>query len=725
MRIAVCLITFGMTGAQAAAETLFSEDFQSGTAENWSAGGDGEVGLSTYAGNVSMRLTKSAYAIASFSLTEAEEVVASASFAADDLEKGEACLAEISVDGGKSWYRIAEVGDGRDDAVTMHADTVTLEVPEGASTGFIGLRINANGANDTCWADNIRVVGRKAFQSSATPGERTELTAEFLGGNAPMKGLVNYAAFARAESSTVASNAFSGRLSFAVSPDNAGFEALHDALRYADSADESYKVPPKFDFEFVQVGARLAPAKRGLNQSPDHNWEWVVEPGYIWDEPDDGGFSRAAIPFALQERNANCAHNGVLTFLFKSTGEISRVAYQIAQETCSYFKFNAWGVAAADYAPGDVANAEAIAEALQAEIASRLPTRPIAEIGADHPGLDASQFGSAADVSPENMTLFGVVLDGVHYVGGCGTRAGLYPYCDEMDLPSYSTAKTIVAGLAYMRLALLNPAVRNARIADYVPACAAAGDWEDVTFEHALDMTTGRYDSTKREADEDAMVSHGFFLVPDHASKIDMACTKFPRRTEPGEVWVYHTTDTYALGTAMQAFWRKEHGSEADFFDNVLVRDLFTPLALSPTIAVTKRTYDSAAQPFAGWGLTYLRDDIAKIAQFLARDLGARDGAPLIDRDLIAAGLQRDPNDLGLSAAGPLTRYNNGIWAWNIQGYMGCTEPTFLPFMSGFGGISVVMLPGGAVYYYFSDGVEFRWARAAAELNKVQPFCRK
>ncbi len=38
------------------------------------------------------------------------------------------------------------------------------------------------------------------------------------------------------------------------------------------------------------------------------------------DVAEDGGYSRASLPFTLEERNANCMHNGVLTFLFKSDG---------------------------------------------------------------------------------------------------------------------------------------------------------------------------------------------------------------------------------------------------------------------------------------------------------------------------------------------------------------------------------------------------------------------
>ena len=43
--------------------------------------------------------------------------------------------------------------------------------------------------------------------------------------------------------------------------------------------------------------------------------------------------------------------------------------------------------------------------------------------------------------------------------------------------------------------------------------------------------------------------------------------------------------------------------------------------------------------------------------------------------------------------------------------------------MSGYGGITVVMAPNGATYYYFSDNEEFSWYNAVHEANKLSPYC--
>jgi hypothetical protein len=443
----------------------------------------------------------------------------------------------------------------------------------------------------------------------------------------------------------------------------------------------------------------------------------------VWSEVGDAGLTRAALPFALIEKNANCIHNGVLTFLFGADGTVSRVAYQVTQETCAYFQFDAWGMAAARYVPGEVANATRIAAAWQAEMQGRMPVRPIEMLAAAVPGVDTAAFGAAADVSPRAMTAYGVIWRGVHYVGGCMTRHGRYPFCNELVLPSYSLAKTLVAGLAGMRLELLEPGTLQSKVVDDVPECAAAGGWQDVTLGDALDMATGRYASAEREVDEDASVTSGFFVAPTHAQKIALACTRYPPRVAPGTRWVYHTTDTYVLGAALAARWRRTHGPTADFYRELLATPIWGRLGLSPDAYFTRRTLDAVAQPFTGWGLTLLRDDVAKLGTFLVAGTGTVAGATLVDPAQLQAALQRRPEDPGLPAASAELRYNNGIWAWNAATLPGCGRDTWIPFLSGFGGISVVLMPNGAVYYYFSDDREFRFARAVAAANVLKPFC--
>jgi hypothetical protein len=72
--------------------------------------------------------------------------------------------------------------------------------------------------------------------------------------------------------------------------------------------------------------------QRGVQRRDHPYWEVVLQPGKVWDEVGDGDWSRASVSFSLQERAANCTHNGVLTWLYNDSG-VSRVAYQVSSET--------------------------------------------------------------------------------------------------------------------------------------------------------------------------------------------------------------------------------------------------------------------------------------------------------------------------------------------------------------------------------------------------------
>jgi hypothetical protein len=117
-------------------------------------------------------------------------------------------------------------------------------------------------------------------------------------------------------------------------------------------------------------------------------------------------------------------------------------------------------------------------------------------------------------------------------------------------------------------------------------------------------------------------------------------------------------------------------------------------------------------------------DDIAKLAIFLNNDRGKILGEQMIDIGMLDAAFQRNKSNPGLPAGSADLRYNNGYWAFNAQATLGCPAPTWIPFMSGFGGITIALLPNGMTYYYVSDGNSYTWSRAIREANKFRPFCK-
>ena len=516
-------------------------------------------------------------------------------------------------------------------------------------------------------------------------------------------------------------NRFEGRLRLTGAAARGGFRAHVDRYRSVGDDDSPRKHLPDFDFELVQAGSHLVPARRDSVANAHPDWEFVLAPGRVWDEPGDAGYSRAALPFALQQKNANCIHNGVLMFLFRDDGAVSQASYQIASETCAYFKADFWGLLPATYVRGKIDGADRLVAGYRAEVAGRMPVKPLAALARDYPGIDPRKFAAPNGKDPLDVSLAGLVIDGTHYSGGCATRHGAYPYCESLVVPSYSLAKSVFAGLGLMRLEKLYPGAFAARIADHVPACARG--WDGVRFEDALDMATGHYDSATYMRDEDADTDSatGLFQALDHAGKIAHACGHYPRKAAPGKRWVYHTSDTYLLGTAMNALLKRERGGEADIFDDIVHADVLRPLGVSPTAAYTRRTYDDVRQPFAGWGLIWLRDDVAKIAAFLADGRRAR---TVLDPRQLDAALQRDPADRGLAPL-PGFRYNNGFWAHEVGARLpGCKGEIWVPFLAGYGGITMLLLPNGGAYYYFSDDEVPLWLDAALEAHRIRSLCR-
>lgn len=698
-------------GGESRAEVIFADNFQDGKADRWQAAGKGDVRLSDYQKNISLQLSQNAAVVTVFSTKGYEKVSVSLSFAAKSLEEGEYCLGEVSGDEGQSWHRVNKVTDGQDDAVTLHKGSFSSVELNDKIRVYLRVRVMGNRPNDTCWLDNVRVVGRKIQQAQKI-------------GSFPFARLETYdrpvdmSAFAPSPESMTPTYHFQGLLSFKGGIKGGGFEVLKDSFLSDGGKNSPVRTLPDFKFNFIQSGDVLLPVRRGAVPNDHPVWEYILEPGKVWNAAGEEKFSRAAIPFSLQEKNQNCTHNGVMTFLFNGDGMMSDVALQISSETCLYFKFDLWGFVEASYSPDPVQGGAEIIASYTREKSARLLTKPIGNITQDYPGLNADHFGAADEVDPDHMTAYGVIVNGVHYGGGCATRAGLYPYCDVLDLPSYSTAKSVFGGLALMRMEKIFPGMKDEKIADYIPACKTSGQWQDVTFLDALNMTTGNYGTDKYMIDEEGDDMMRFFMASSHKDKIDMACTSFKRQAPPGSKWVYHTSDTYILGTALQNYLQEKRGEKADIYRDILAEPLWKKMGLSPLMQHTRRSHDQRRQPFTGYGLTYHRDDIARIASFLVSDAQG-----VLDRAEWAKVLQRSTQESAAPVAGNDIFYKNGFWAKEFQNLPGCKDPVRVPFMSGFGGITVVLIPNGMIYYYFSDNNDFSWTKVILEAHKVKNIC--
>ncbi|GGW91100.1 choice-of-anchor D domain-containing protein [Alteromonas halophila] len=592
---------------------------------------------------------------------------------------------------------------------TDGAQSTTLLVPSNTASSPASITVSGTGLSaSACAFDCLTGSGNTA---------RSELTYATLSNTSALS-LVDYQHYGVPAEAANPGNTLEGTLSLTVSPGTLTEQgtALASAYTNPDSL-------PPFTFDFVQYGTHVLPVERQVVNTGHTAWEWVLLPGRVWNESTDNGYSRVALPFALQEINANCTHNGVMTFLFKDDGSVSQVAYQIAQETCEYFKYNLHGKVSADFTPGEVSERATVINRYVQEYANRLPVKPLSALVTDYPAAGIVTANIGSDQSASHLSAYGVLVDGTHYRGACQTRYGLYPFCNVMALPSYSTAKTIVAGLGVMRAEqAFGGSQQDLTVSSYVSACSGS-QWQDVTLLNTLDMATGNYDSNQDSADEGAQKTvDDFFLVASHADKIAHSCA-YPRKTAPGTQFVYHTSDTYIVSRLLQQYYEQQAGSGADYFTDLLVEDIFKPLYLSPLSYASKRTYDSQAQVWGGFGLTLTGDDFVKLGQFMGQGAGQLGGQTVLDPTLLAEAMQQTSNR-GLSTA-PGSRYQHSVWAYDLSASteVTCTTSTWIPYMSGFGGIGVVMLPNDMVYYYVSDNNQYGFTKSLKELEKISPIC--
>ncbi|WP_105102853.1 hypothetical protein [Microbulbifer pacificus] len=736
LTLAVLVSACASTGLHA--ENLFSDNFQDGAIDGWST--TGNVYANVYYGNYSIGM-RGPGASASYGISTVGYVNVNISLdiSAYSLESGDSCIAEVSNNGGASWVNAITLVNGQDNSALYTANSVAIDA-DNKSSLIIRYRNSVNLNNDYCYGDNILVTGDVDSGGGSSSGggnddyydelsgngnvSRSLLTYNTLMNGSDPGSRINLSGYALPAQAAHPQHAFAGTLTLNGEASGGSFAEVKDTYNYTGAGDNTRKHLPEFAFQFVQTGSHIFPLERGSIASSHPNWEYVLTPGRVWQENGDNGYSRAAIPFALQQRNANCMHNGVLSFLFKDDGSISKVAYQISSETCLYFKADWWGLLGASYTPQTIANQSQLIADYQAEVAARIPIKALSALNTDYPGTDYTAFASPNSTDASHVTTAGFLIDGTHYRGDCVTRYGNYPYCESLVVPSYSSAKSFFAGVAMMRLEQQYPGVRNSIVSGHVPSCSSNGNWSDVTLNNLLDMATGNYGSATYMSDEGAAHTDGLFLAESHSSKISYSCGQYTRKASPGSQWVYHTSDTYIAGTHMTDYLRGQQGGSADLFNDTIVADLWAPIGVSPTGRYTRRTYDAVAQPFAGWGLMWLPDDVAKIARFVGIDDGKIGGQQMLNTTQLNAALQRNAADTGTV---PLAdyRYNNGFWAHNVAGNLsGCSGAQWIPFLSGFGGITVVLLPNDSVYYYFSDNDTYYWLEAVQEAHGIRSLCQ-
>jgi Beta-lactamase len=601
--------------------------------------------------------------------------------------------------------------------------------------------------------------------ASRIGGARTILTHDQLFADNTPKEPLDDGGFAMPAGAAEPGQNFEGLLTLDDVATNGNFQLLADVFHLIPERDSIWKHLAPFHFQFVQSGHYLIPVRQGLVITASPVWNYIVGPGRVWQEDGDQGYSRASFPFALIQRNQNCVHNGEMTFLFRGTVDspaanatniasapnISNVYYQITQETCYPMRFNLWGVVPARYTPQTVANADQIKAGYASELAHRLPSKPFSELSKDFPDskINLDAFESAYR-NPDNITTYGLVLHGINYISGCPTRYGQYAFCSDMRLPSYSIAKSVFAGVALMRLGhLYGSGIYDEKIKDYVPQFTSGGRWDATTFNNVSDMATGNYNLAGYEADEDSLTMDKFLVDEAYDAKIVDAFQFKKHYATPGTKWIYQSAATFVLTQAMTAYMKQRSANGGETKEDIftLVRDdIYRPLNFSAGALTTIRADDNPdGAPSGYYGLFFNQDDIAKIGNFLNNGKGMIEGRQVLEPSRLQEALFRGPNasttgvpilgespasllgapSLGKAVPKNARRYSHGFWGRHVTSTEFPEYPCdfWASFNAGYGGDIVMLLPDGATFYIFSDGMEFPWAPAVQEINKIAPMC--
>ena len=523
----------------------------------------------------------------------------------------------------------------------------------------------------------------------------------------PKFDLIQFKHFKKPKGAYSSDESLAKRITFDGSPSKRRFKISLDSL----NMQKEFKVLnmfPEFTLDILMKDSKSIPLNQSVRSSFNLHWDIQFGIGESWTT--DLGNTRSSIPFALVQKNQNCVHNGVMVFDFDFEGNMSNIVYQIASETCSYFKFDLIGLLEIN----SITDIEFLEEDHHNSLKHASTFAPLTSINKLE---QKKNFGSSKEVSPDHLSVYGYYDGEIHYRSSCKTRSGNYPYCGELLLPSFSLSKSLVATVSLALLERDYPNVMNEKIQEFVPECKQK-KWANVQFKHALNMSTGHYYDKKWYSEDWYLNDKGFSLNYTHKDRIKFACSVFKKKSDPGLKLSYHSSDTYILAVALNNFYKSKTGRDSDVYTD-LVLPLWKELNLSQSTHEIRRSIDNIRQPYMEYGMFLTSDDLVKIGNFLLKDNDLTQSAVMSDA------LQKNKNNRGLAAIDNILFYNNGFWSKRFNGpSLGCNEDIWIPFMSGFGGITVALLPNSSIYYYFSDNQEFAWDRAVNASNKMKPFCK-
>jgi hypothetical protein len=174
----------------------------------------------------------------------------------------------------------------------------------------------------------------------------------------------------------------------------------------------------------------------------------------------------------------------------------------------------------------------------------------------------------------------------------------------------------------------------------------------------------------------------------------------------------------------MAAYLKRREGPTAHLWDMV-VEEVYRPIGVfhAPMLH-TIEADGSRGVPILGYGLYPTIDDVGKLTTLLQHG-GRHDGRQLLSAPRIAEALFR-ASDTGGLPLGPTTRfgaprYHLSFWSIPYRTGAGCFFQ--IPYMSGYGGNTVMLLPNGVSAFRFADAMSYDNESMVLAAEAIRPFC--
>jgi hypothetical protein len=466
-------------------------------------------------------------------------------------------------------------------------------------------------------------------------------------------------------------------------------------------------------------------------------WDIIVQPGRVWSQPDDSGWSRAGFPFALVNSIEGETHNGLATFLYKD-GRVSNLRFQIVQQTAPYNvkdDFVAVGLVPATFAVAATDQLSSLKRIHEADRSDAVPIAGWSELAAKVGSAKLADFDGSMRAT--DIVLSGLDYESTFYLKECQSAGGPLPWCDRARFGVWSATKALANETVLLRLAAkYGPTVFELKIVDYVPQAAGYPGWRNVRFEDAINMATGIGNGSTRSEPND---TNDGYLDASYSNwyearsvKEKVAALLADGRVYPwgaGRVTRYRDQDMFVLGVAMDGFLKSKEGPTANIW-SMLQREVLEPIGIHH--APTNRTIEpdgSAGQPLMAYGYYPSIGDMVLIAR-LYQNAGRHGDQQILYAPRIRelrAGLKPRGFPTGEKLPEGETTYINAFWVTSYFASQDCR--VFYPRMIGWGGNIVALMPGGLTGIRLAksgetaDNSEVDTGGMARVANNLSKFC--